>query len=572
MTEKSDLQKSPASASRRKFVKQLGGGAALAAATGLGSAACQTAGGRVNWAETFDWICIGSGFAGCSAAIFGHDKGFKTLVLEKLDRVGGLTTQSGGTLWVPMNPWMKQAGIEDSREMAISYLKYIGAGYSEQEYMEAYVDNVNRAIGYLQEKAGFRLMQGTGPDFYKTAGAVERGRRLVGERFPSETLGAWRDKVLPSPYYMGFATRSGGDGSEGGAAPARSKPESLNAWREVLGPKLDEILRDDQEHRVAGAALGAYAFRAVIQRGIDVRAGTEVTRLVTDGGRVSGVVIGQNGQETYIQANRGVVLATGGIHSRTLPGYDQGWTLAGEAGAAIHSEPVTVPQIYVEVPGEMFQIGVPAGRSNYEMRMPHSLAVNRFGERFGNEAFFQDIGSKICHFDNYGEHRFVNVPMYMIFDHSLVEANGFGGLPPGYTKGLEWVSQGKTLAEVAQKLNLPAAKLEATVRRFNQLARQRRDTDFNRSPGTLAPVEKPPFYGVELRTVDPFHTVSRVVINTKGQVLSWRNEEPIPGFYACGGISATGRVWGIGYQGGLDLAAGATFGMLAAEQAAEVEV
>ena len=568
MKNKVNRQTSPASASRRRFVKQLGGGAALAAATGLGSAACQTAGGRVNWAETFDWIVIGSGFAGCSAAIFGHDRGFKTLLLEKADRAGGLTTQSAGTLWVPMNPWMRQAGIEDSREMAISYLKYIGAGYSEQEYREAYVDNVNRAIGYLQEKAGVQLKQGTGPDFYKGHGAVERGRRLVPERFPAETLGEWREKVHPSPYYMGFETRTDGDGADGLAAPARSKPESLAAWREVLGPKLDEILREDAEYRVDGAALGAYAFRGVIQRGIDVRTGTPVERLVTEGGRVAGVVIGQNGQERYIQANRGVVLATGGIHSRTLPGYDVGWTLAGEAGAAIHSEPVTVPQIYVEVPGEDFQIGVPAGRSNYEMRMPHSLAVNRFGERFGNEAFFQDIGSKISQFDNYGEHRFVNVPLYMIFDHALVEANGFGGLPPGYTKGLEWVSQGKTLGEVAQKLNLPAAKLEATVRRFNELARQKRDADFNRSPGTLGPVEKPPFYGVELKTVDPFHTVSRVVINTKGQVLSWRNEEPIPGFYACGGISATGRVWGIGYQGGLDLAGGATFGMLAAEQAA----
>ena len=567
MTDGDDRKKGPDTASRRRFVKQLGGGAALAAATGLGSAACQT-GGAVNWAETFDWICVGSGFAGCSAAVFGHDKGFRTLLLEKDDRAGGLTTQSAGTLWVPMNPWMREAGIEDSREAAISYLRYIGGGYSHQEYMEAYVDNVNRAIGYLQEEANVRLTQGTGPDFYKTAGAVERGRRLVPERFPAESLGEWRDRVHPSPYYMGFETRSDGDGADGLAAPARTKPESLAAWREVLGAKLDEILNEDAEYRVAGAALGAYAFRGVIQRGIAVRIGTAVDRVVLEGDRVAGVMIPRNGQEHYIRANRGVVLATGGIHSRILPGYDIGWTLAGEAGAAILSEPVTVPQIYVEVPGEDFQIGTPAGRSNYEMRMAHSLAVNRFGERFGNEAFFQDIGSKICHFDNYGEHRFVNVPLYLIFDHALIEANGFGGLPPGYTNGLEWVSQGNTLAEVARKLNFPAGKLDATVRRFNELARQRRDTDFGRSPETLGAVETPPFYGVELKTVDPFHTVSRVVINTRGQVLGWRDEEPIPGFYACGGISATGRVWGIGYQGGLDLAGGATFGMLAAEHAA----
>ena len=331
MTDGDDRKKGPDTASRRKFVKQLGGGAALAAATGLGSAACQT-GGAVNWAETFDWICVGSGFAGCSAAIFGHDKGFRTLLLEKDDRAGGLTTQSAGTLWVPMNPWMREAGIEDSREAAISYLSYIGGGYSHQEYMEAYVDNVNRAIGYLQEEANVRLTQGTGPDFYKTAGAVERGRRLVPERFPAESLGEWRDKVHPSPYYMGFETRSDGDGADGLAAPARTKPESLAAWREVLGAKLDEILNEDAEYRVAGAALGAYAFRGVIQRGIAVRTGTAVDRVVLEGDRVAGVMIERDGQEHYIRANRGVVLATGGIHSRILPGYDIGWTLAERRG------------------------------------------------------------------------------------------------------------------------------------------------------------------------------------------------------------------------------------------------
>jgi len=280
------------------------------------------------------------------------------------------------------------------------------------------------------------------------------------------------------------------------------------------------------------------------------------------------VVVGSGEQEKYIRANRGVVLATGGFHSRILPGYGVAWTLASEAGAAIHSEPITVPQVYVEVPGEEFQIGAPAGRSNYELRMAHSLAVNRFGERFGNEAFFQDIGSKICHFDNFGEHRFVNIPLYLIFDHKLVEDNGFGGLPPGYTEGLDWVTQGKTLAEVAQKLHLPAAKLEASVRRFNELARRGKDTDFGREEKTLGPVEKPPFYGVELKTADPFQALTRVVFNTRGQVLRWQDEAPIPGFYACGGATATNYVWGIGYQAGFDLGSGATFALLAVEHAA----
>ena len=60
----------------------------------------------------------------------------------------------------------------------------------------------------------------------------------------------------------------------------------------------------------------------------------------------------------------------------------------------------------------------------------------------------------------------------------------------------------------------------------------------------------------------------RVITNTQGQVLNWRNEEPIPGFYACGGSTVTGFIWGMGYQGGSDLAVVVAFALLCAEHAA----
>ena len=53
--------------------------------------------------ETFDWICVGSGTSGLAAAIFGHDQGMKTLLIEKDDRIGGTTSRGAGLLYVPMN-------------------------------------------------------------------------------------------------------------------------------------------------------------------------------------------------------------------------------------------------------------------------------------------------------------------------------------------------------------------------------------------------------------------------------------------------------------------------------------
>ena len=97
------------------------------------------------WNETVDWVCIGSGAGGCGAAIAAHDQGFSTLLVEKSPWIGGVTAQSGGILWVPMNDLMQAAGIEDSRDAALAYLRYTGGGQNLPEYRVAYVDNAARA-------------------------------------------------------------------------------------------------------------------------------------------------------------------------------------------------------------------------------------------------------------------------------------------------------------------------------------------------------------------------------------------------------------------------------------------
>ena len=48
-----------------------------------------------------DVVVIGSGAAGLCAAIVAHDRGLRTLVLEKTPLVGGTTAISGGAVWAP---------------------------------------------------------------------------------------------------------------------------------------------------------------------------------------------------------------------------------------------------------------------------------------------------------------------------------------------------------------------------------------------------------------------------------------------------------------------------------------
>lgn len=143
-------------------------------------------------------------------------------------------------------------------------------------------------------------------------------------------------------------------------------------------------------------------------------------------------------------------------------------------------------------------------------------------------------------------------------------------MPPGHTNPQDWawLTQGSTLAELAQKLKIDAKPLEATVARFNQLARSGKDPDFGREARSLGTLEKPPFYGLQTNTPDPFETVTEVVIDTHARVLHYKTDQPIPGLYCAGRQASMSRVWGVGYQGGFLSGSEQIFGFLAAEDAA----
>jgi predicted oxidoreductase len=106
------------------------------------------------------------------------------------------------------------------------------------------------------------------------------------------------------------------------------------------------------------------------------------------------------------------------------------------------------------------------------------------------------------------------------------------------------------------------------VARFNPHARRGGDLDFGRHPDSLGPVEKRPFYGVELVTPNPFRATITIVVNRHAQVLHDATQQPILGLYACGNMAATDGWLGVGYQAGCQLMGGAIFGFLATEYAA----
>ena len=80
------------------------------------------------WDRVVDVVVVGSGGAALTAATLAHDQGAEVLVLEKADMLGGTTAVSGGGVWLPGNHKMAEAGIDDSREDALAYIRRLTNG------------------------------------------------------------------------------------------------------------------------------------------------------------------------------------------------------------------------------------------------------------------------------------------------------------------------------------------------------------------------------------------------------------------------------------------------------------
>lgn len=531
-----------------------------------------------------DVVVVGSGVGGLAGAVTAAtEDDCSVTVLEKAPVLGGSSGLSGAQLWVPANRHMRQRGLDDSIERAVDYLTDIaGEFYANREAARWLVDHSNEAITYFEDVADLsvQILERI-PDYHgHSPGAKDEGRYLEPQPLDSAEIPDWAD--LPdSPHLPGGATTT-----------------ELLEWGGALTPRVwdwDLIQRRRSEGIVTmGTALIGYFLRATESLDIEVHADAGVTGLLTDGDNVVGVEVDAIDGPAEVLARNGVLLNTGAydwndsmienfegtpaedVVSSAIPtATGDGLRMAALEGAKLGVYPPIggAKGFFVAVPDREF-LGAPLYRYCYNVGLPHALAVNSGGERFCDESFYPKQASEF--YDPSGEYD--EFPFHMVFDETYRQTYAIGNYRPGADYPEAFLAgSADTLRELANRIDVPADALEATVERFNQHARDGTDPDYGRGenewahvwcgdPGhdpnpNLGPVENPPYYAVQLYVGLSSMSNTGLVTDRRGSVLNW-NDDAIDGLYATGSVTAPVE-WGVGYQSGLQNARSMTYGYLA---------
>jgi fumarate reductase flavoprotein subunit len=298
------------------------------------------------------------------------------------------------------------------------------------------------------------------------------------------------------------------------------------------------------------------------EKNIKIMTATPVSRILNEGGRISGVLAGENGEEIRVDAGA-VVIASGGYANnkewiKKYAGFDldvnlmpvgnidktgDGIRMAYELGA--DSEGLGTLELYRVGPtGPEFAM---KSAIEYAVVQP-DLWVNGRGERYcdesvgfyetsaGNASARQEDGSTYSIFDG--------VVVKRLTENGIDKSHGIDFPPGAKVEGLEQdlnraIENGSTevfgagsVRELAEKIKVDPDVLEATIEEYNEFCRKGHDALFCKDAKYLRPIERPQFYAVRAKTVF-LGTMGGIKINEKTEVVD-KKGALIPGLYAVG--------------------------------------
>jgi len=311
-------------------------------------------------------------------------------------------------------------------------------------------------------------------------------------------------------------------------------------------------------------------------RGVTLVMSTPAQRLVMDEktGRIRGVIAESEGKTVSYGATKGVILTSGGFSlnkdllAKFVPAManatainglgnrGDGMKMAWAYGADIQDMPYIKATFGFDLEAKtiandfalMFYLG--------------AIIVNKEGKRFVDESKSYKL---------VGDAALVQTKAmgFQLYDAAIRE-KGMSD-PFGKTEDLEKrgrIQTAATLAELAQKMGVPAAVLEETVRKYNADVEKGDDSQLGRktlvaSYGKPVKIEKPPFYAFP-STATILGTYGGILINDKTEVIDVF-DKAIPGLFAAGEI--IGGMHGAAYMTGTAFGKALILGKLAGKTA-----
>ena len=228
-----------------------------------------------------------------------------------------------------------------------------------------------------------------------------------------------------------------------------------------------------------------------------------------------------------------------------------------------------------------------------ERMMPSQFVVNGDGKRFINEAapymdfahaMIEGQGAGVAHIPCWLITDMRSFHRYVVAGHLPIPKVPFAPVPTGRKVPKAWlesgvVCEGRSFEELAAKIGVPAAQLRQTADRFNELARNGHDDDFNRGDSAydnyygdptlpnpnLHPLGEPPYFAFQIILGD-LGTSGGLRTDEHARVLR-SDDSVVKGLYAVGNTSAA--VMGRSYAGaGATIGPAMTFGYVAAKHIA----
>ncbi|HEX3788682.1 MAG TPA: 3-oxosteroid 1-dehydrogenase [Pseudonocardiaceae bacterium] len=543
----------------------------------------------------FDLVVVGSGGAGMTAALAATRAGLSVLVVEKAATFGGSTARSGGAVWAPGNDVLRRAGVPDSPELARDYLAEIVGEDVSAVRQQALLAAGPAMLALVRERTplDFRWVRGYSDYYPEASGGLAVGRSVEPRPLDGHLLGPELANLtpayLPAPHGVPITAQH----YKWLTLIARHPRGALSTVR--IGARW-LLGRARRQHLLTmGQALAAGLRAGLLDAAVPVWLNSPLRELCTEGDTVTGVLVEHEGTEVTVRARHGVLLAAGGFehdaamrqqYQRAPIGTE--WTVGAKANTG---DAIKLGQRLGAATDLMDDAwwgpSIPLTGGPYfclaERTLPGCIMVNGAGRRFVNEAapYVDAVHAMYGAGDGSDGGTAANLPTWLILDQRYRNRYLFAGLNPRQKFPGRWYKAGvlhraDTVAELAERIDLPPAALQSTIDTFNGFADIGVDNDFhrgdsaydryysdprNRPNPSLGALRTPPFYAVRMVPGD-LGTKGGLRTDERARVLR-PDGTVIEGLYAAGNTSAS--VMGHTYAGaGATIGPAMTFGYLAA--------